>query len=78
LPLPQPTSRTALVVLQCAAVAIVLAALPYQLFQLDRYTFAKELVLLVAALMATLCALASARLLFPPSPGKPRSAAGIR
>ena len=61
MPLPQPTSRTALVVLQCAAVAIVLAALPYQLFQLDRYTFAKELVLLVAALVATLCALASAR-----------------
>jgi O-antigen ligase len=61
LPIPQPTNRAALVVLQAAALAIVLAALPYQLFQLDRYTFAKELVLLVAALAATLCCLASAR-----------------
>ena len=55
------SARTALVVLQVAAVVIVLAAFPYPLFQLDRYTFAKELVLLVAALLATLCCLASTR-----------------
>lgn len=61
MPIPRPPSRAALVVLQVAAVAIVLAALPYQLFQLDRYTFAKELVLLAAALAASLCCLASAR-----------------
>jgi O-antigen ligase len=61
LPIPRPPSRAALVVLQVAAVAIVLAALPYQLFQLDRYTFAKELVLLAAALAASLGCLASAR-----------------
>ncbi|HUF35456.1 MAG TPA: O-antigen ligase family protein [Gemmatimonadales bacterium] len=47
--------------LQLAAFAIVLAAFPYQLFHLDRYTFAKELVLLVAALVATLGCLAAAR-----------------
>jgi O-antigen ligase len=57
----QPSPRAALVVLQVAAVAIVLAAFPYQLFHLDRYTFAKELVLLAAALAATLCCLGSAR-----------------
>jgi O-antigen ligase len=61
LPIPQPTNRAALVVLQVAAVVIVLAAFPYQLFHLDRYTFAKELVLLAAGLGATLCCLASAR-----------------
>ncbi|HEU5040499.1 MAG TPA: hypothetical protein VFT84_06750, partial [Gemmatimonadales bacterium] len=59
--MPQPSTRTALLVLQVAAFAIVLAALPYQLFQLDRYTFTKELVLVAAALGATLCCLASAR-----------------
>ena len=56
-----PSTRTALVVLQAAAALIVLAALPYHLFQLDRYTFVKELVLVTAALGATLCCLASAR-----------------
>lgn len=61
MPIPRPTSRAALVVLQVAAVLIVLAALPYQLFQLDRYTFAKELVLLTAALAASLGCLVSAR-----------------
>ena len=61
MPLPQPTTRAALVVLQVAAVVIVVAAFPYQLFQLDRYTFAKELVLLLAALAATLCCLSAAR-----------------
>ncbi|HYC30847.1 MAG TPA: O-antigen ligase family protein, partial [Gemmatimonadales bacterium] len=59
--LPPLTTHTALRVLQVAAFAIVLAALPYQVFQLDRYTFVKELVLLVAALLATACCLGSAR-----------------
>jgi O-antigen ligase len=57
LPLPSP----ALPVLQAGAVLVVLAALPYPWFQLDRYTFAKELVLLAAALAATLLSLGSAR-----------------
>ena len=55
------TTRLAAVVLQVAAFAVVLAALPYAVFELDRYTFPKELVLCVAALAATLLCLASAR-----------------
>ena len=61
MPIQTPSSRAALVILQVAAVAIVLAAFPYHLFQLDRYTFAKELVLLAAALGAGLCCIAAAR-----------------
>jgi O-antigen ligase len=49
------------VVLQVAAFAIVLAALPYPAFELDRYTFPKELVLDVAALAAALLCLKAAR-----------------
>jgi O-antigen ligase len=48
-------------VIQAAAFGIVLAALPYPIFQLDRYTFPKELVLSAAALAATLLCLSSAR-----------------
>jgi O-antigen ligase len=48
-------------VIQLAAFAIVLAALPYPIFQLDRYTYPKELVLGLAALAATLLCLSSAR-----------------
>jgi hypothetical protein len=55
------TTRLAAVVIQGAAFVIVLAALPYPVFELDRYTFPKELVLSVAALAATLLCLASAR-----------------
>ena len=55
------TTRMAAVVLQLAAFAIVLAALPYPVFELDRYTIPKELVLTVAALAGTLLCLASAR-----------------
>lgn len=55
----RPTS--ALLVLQAGAVLVVLAALPYHRFQLDRYTFIKELVLLVGALAAALLCLAAAR-----------------
>ncbi|HEX2217878.1 MAG TPA: O-antigen ligase family protein [Gemmatimonadales bacterium] len=50
-----------LLVLQAGAVLVVLAALPYQWFQLDRYTFVKEAVLLATALAASLLCLASAR-----------------
>ena len=56
---PRPTP--ALLVLQAGAVLVVFAALPYHRFQLDRYTFVKELVLLVGALAATLLCLAAAR-----------------
>jgi O-antigen ligase len=51
----------ALLVLQGGAVLVVLAALPYHWFQLDRYTFVKELVLLAAASAAALLCLAPAR-----------------
>jgi O-Antigen ligase len=48
--------RLALYVLQLGAVAIVLAALPYKAFDLDRYFMPKELVLQVcAAVAAVLC-----------------------
>jgi O-antigen ligase len=54
-------SGAALLVLQAAAVLIVIAALPYQVFQLDRFTVLKELVLHLAALIAALLCLAFAR-----------------
>ncbi len=53
--------RAALAILQVGAIAIILAALPYQIFQLDRYTITKELVLYLAALGAALCCFAAAR-----------------
>lgn len=53
--------HVALVLLQAGAIGIVLAALPYPLFQLDRYTIPKELVLQLAAFGAALCCLAAAR-----------------
>jgi O-antigen ligase/polysaccharide polymerase Wzy-like membrane protein len=53
--------RWALLALQTGALLVVLIALPYPLFQLDRFTFAKELVLLAVALTAILCCLGSAR-----------------
>ena len=56
---PRPTP--AVLVLQAGAVLVVLAALPYHRFQLDRYTFVKELVLVVGALAAALLCLAAAR-----------------
>jgi len=46
--------RLALYVLQIGAVAIVLAALPYKAFDLDRYFMPKELVLLVCASVAAI------------------------
>jgi hypothetical protein len=58
---PTPTTRAALIALQIASAAVVLAALPYQLFELDRFTVPKELVLHLAAVSATLFCLASTR-----------------
>lgn len=55
------TSRIAVLVIQVAGFAVVLAALPYPVFELDRYTLPKELVLTTAALAASLVCLASAR-----------------
>ena len=62
-PLRRPADRglLALLVLQAGATTVVLAALPYQLFQLDRYTFIKELVLLMAGTTAALLCLAGAK-----------------
>ncbi len=60
-PAPTPTIRAALAVLQVAAVLVILAALPYQLFQLDRFLVPKELVLHTAALGSGLLCLAAAR-----------------
>ena len=54
-------SIPALLALQAGAVLVVLAALPYPHFQLDRYTFVKELVTLATALAAALLCLGSAR-----------------
>ncbi len=58
---PTPAPRAALVVIQIAAALVVIAALPYPLFELDRYTIPKELVLETAALAAGLLCLAKAR-----------------
>ena len=54
--------RLALRVLQVGAIAVVLAALPYKLFDLDRFFVPKELVLHVTALVAVLlCAFRAPR-----------------
>jgi O-antigen ligase len=50
-----------LLALAAGAPLVVLAALPYSLFQLDRYTFVKELVLIATALAAVLLGLRAAR-----------------
>jgi hypothetical protein len=54
-------ARWALRVLQAGAVACVLAALPFRLFELDRYTVPKELVLHLSAGGGALLCLAAAR-----------------
>ena len=59
--LPGPQTRAALVILQIAAVAVVIAALPLPRFELDRYTIPKELVVELAALAAGMLCLSSAR-----------------
>src|SRR5262245_29364677 len=59
-PSPSPSSptelreRIALRVLQVASIAIVLASLPYKVFDLDRYFVPKELVLHAAAVVAAI------------------------
>ena len=52
-PDPRWTTRAALRVLQAGALAVVLVAAPYKTFDLDRFFIPKELVLSVAALVAT-------------------------
>ncbi len=59
--LPVPSTRAALLVMQIAAIAVVVAALPIPLFELDRYTIPKELVVELAAFAAGLLCLSSAR-----------------
>src|SRR5437763_16698553 len=51
---PSVRDRLALYLLQIGAVAIVLAAVPYKQFDLDRYFVPKELVLHVAAAVAAM------------------------
>ena len=58
---PVPSVYAALRVLQIAACAVVIAALPLPLFELDRYTIPKELIVQLAALAAGALCLASAR-----------------
>jgi hypothetical protein len=58
---PSITSSATILVLQLAALLIVLAAAPYPVFELDRFTLVKELVLHLAALTVTLLCLTSAR-----------------
>jgi hypothetical protein len=58
---PTPSTRAALLVLQIAAVAVIIAALPLPRFELDRYTIPKELVVELAALGAGALCLSSAR-----------------
>ena len=53
--------RPALRVLQAGAVAIVLAAAPYKLFELDRYFVPKELTLHLTALVAVIACVHGAR-----------------
>ena len=55
--------RTALVVLQTGAMAVVVAAAVFKQFELDRFFIPKELVLHVVATLAALCCLAKARAL---------------
>src|SRR6266550_6026403 len=59
----RPFSRGVTVLLQIALVAVVLAVLPFKLFELDRYFVPKELVLHVAALGAAVFLLARGRYL---------------
>jgi len=58
---PSFADRAALVILQVGAIAVVLAAVPYKQFELDRFFVPKELVLHLTALLASLCCLARAR-----------------
>jgi O-antigen ligase len=55
------SNRVATVVLQIGIVAVVFAALPYKVFELDRYFVPKEAVLHVVALVLAVLVLARAR-----------------
>ena len=54
---PPRADRVALLVVQLGVLAVVLVALPYKLFDLDRYFVPKELVLHLSAAIAALCCL---------------------
>jgi O-antigen ligase len=56
---PARSDRVALVLVQAGAIAVVLAALPYKAFDLDRYFVPKELALHIAAAGAAMLLLAS-------------------
>lgn len=56
---PSRADRVALVLVQLGAIAVVLSALPYKQFDLDRYFIPKELALYVAAGGAAVACLAS-------------------
>ncbi len=56
---PTVRDRIALHVLQIGAIAVVLAALPYKVFDLDRYFVPKELVLHIAAGVAAVALVAN-------------------
>ncbi|HEY8258462.1 MAG TPA: O-antigen ligase family protein [Gemmatimonadales bacterium] len=58
---PAPSVHAALRVLQLAGLAVVIAALPLPIFELDRYTIPKELVVELAAFAAAALCLSSAR-----------------
>ena len=60
-PRPPAAARFALLVLQLGALLVVLAALPYKAFDLDRFFVPKELVLHAAALLAAFAILVTAR-----------------
>ncbi|HKP16674.1 MAG TPA: O-antigen ligase family protein [Gemmatimonadaceae bacterium] len=60
-PVPTAFERAALVVLQVGAIAVVIAAVVYKQFELDRFFIPKELVLHVVATIAALCCLARTR-----------------
>src|SRR5688500_14986966 len=57
------TDRIALLVLQIGAIAVVLAAVRFKQFELDRFFVPKELVLHATALLATVVCLSRARAL---------------
>jgi O-antigen ligase len=59
--LPSLSDRLALHLLQLGAIAVVIAAVTFKQFELDRFFVPKELVLHLTALLATVCCLARAR-----------------
>jgi hypothetical protein len=68
--LPSLSDRIALHLLQLGAIAVVIAAVTFKQFELDRFFVPKELVLHLTAVLASVCCLARAREL-PPIGGWP-------